>query len=270
MSIRENNKRAPVLYLPHGGGPLPVLGEPGHQKITTFLKSLSTSIPRPDAILIISAHWETEKPKLTSAAQPPLFYDYYGFPDEAYQITYPAPGQVELAEKVRALLGESSIEAVLDPQRGFDHGVFIPLKLIYPQADIPCVQLSMKKGLNPQEQIDMGRAIAPLRKNNVLIIGSGLSFHNMQALMRPKLGKDEGNEAFHDWLIETCSDENLEESTRQKRLINWQKAPFARYAHPREEHLLPLHVCYGASESAASVIFDDVMMGKKVCGFQWS
>ena len=265
----NNSDLAPVLYLPHGGGPLPVMGEPGHQKLTEFLTSLAADFKKPDAILVISAHWEADEALLTSAAQPSLLYDYYGFPDETYQITYPAPGLPALAEQVRGLLEKDKIAARLDGERGLDHGVFIPLKLIYPDADIPCVQLSLKKGLDPQVHIEMGRCLAPLRENNVLIIGSGLSFHNIRALMRPVPGPDEGNVAFNRWLMETCTDKGLSEAQRLKHLLNWKQAPFARYAHPREEHLLPLHVCYGVSENAARVVFNDTIMGKEVCGFCW-
>lgn len=259
----------PVLYLPHGGGPLPLMDDPGHQKLTHFLQSLSVPLPKPEAIVLISAHWEAGQVTLTSASQPPLLYDYYGFPEQAYQITYPASGQPQLAEELAALLRNDNIKTRLDTERGFDHGMFIPLKLVYPEANIPCVQLSLREGLDPQEHINIGRAIAPLRKNGVLIIGSGLSFHNMQALMRPVAGNDKGNEAFHNWLLETCSRKDIPEPLREQRLIEWLQAPSAAYAHPREEHLLPLHICYGASEQPGNVIFNDTVMGKKVCGFQW-
>jgi len=154
----------PVLYLPHGGGPLPLMENPGHKNLTHFLESLSARFQKPEAIVLISAHWEAGQVMLTSAAQPSLLYDYYGFPEQAYQITYPAPGDPQLAEYAADLLRKNNIEVGFNLERGFDHGVFIPLKLIYPEASIPCVQLSLKQGLNPQEHINIGRAIAPLRK----------------------------------------------------------------------------------------------------------
>jgi len=258
------------LYIPHGGGPLPLLGDDGHQQLTSFPKGVVKAMTTPATILVISAHWEEGKTTITSGAKPPLIYDYYGFPSEAYQVEYQADGSPQFAETTFRLLQEAGIDAKLDSQRGFDHGVFVPLKIMFPDANIPCVQLSLASNLNPQYHIEIGKALATLRKENVLILGSGLSFHNMGAFMSITSAEpDANNEAFQQWLIETCTNESLPESKRRKRLIGWSNAPFARYCHPREEHLLPLHVCYGIASSAAKLVFYDEVMGKRACAFLW-
>ncbi|MEA1890573.1 MAG: class III extradiol ring-cleavage dioxygenase, partial [Pseudomonadota bacterium] len=195
-----------VLFIPHGGGPLPLLGHEGHLSMVRFLKDITQTLVRPAAILIISAHWEEDIVTLTSGKTPPLIYDYYGFPDEAYAIEYPAPGNPILANKIYNLLQTSGIESRLDDQRGFDHGLFVPLKIMFPDATIPCVQLSLINTLDAESHIRIGNAISDLRKENVLIIGSGFSFHNMRALMSPDTRMpDLMNEAFEQWLIDTCT-----------------------------------------------------------------
>ncbi len=259
-----------ILFIPHGGGPLPLLGHQPHKKLVAFLQDIPKRITKPSAILIISTHWEEHVATVTSAANPPLLYDYYGFPEESYQIKYPAIGNPALAEKVTRLLIDNGIEAQQNAERGLDHGVFIPLKLMYPKADIPCVQLSLVKGLDPQHHINMGKALAGLKNDNVLILGSGFSFHNLQAMLSPDgSDKDERNEAFEDWLIETCSEEKLPNEERENKLTQWSNAPHARYCHPREEHLIPLHVCYGCAETQAELVFNDEVMGKKASNYLW-
>ncbi|MBU0943060.1 MAG: dioxygenase [Proteobacteria bacterium] len=258
-----------VLFIPHGGGPLPLLGEESHEKLVAFLQGISQRFVEPAAIVVISAHWEEERATITSASAPPLLYDYSGFPDAAYKIEYPAPGHPILAHKMYDLLQESGVEARLDAHRPFDHGLFIPLKLMYPGAAIPCVQLSLLKSLDPERHIRIGRALSALRKENILILGSGFSFHNLRALLSDSGGPDTQNEAFNHWLVETCTNPVLSSAEREKRLIAWSDAPFARYCHPREEHLLPLHVCCGLTDSPAKIVFDGKVMGKKVSAFLW-
>ena len=201
-----------VLFLSHGGGPLPLLGDPAHLEMVLHLRAIAERMPRPSAILVVSAHWEEQAATLTSGANPEVIYDYYGFPAASYEIQYPCPGEPELAGQVRRLLGDAGIEARLDAQRGFDHGLFVPLKLMYPEADIPCIQLSLVSGLDPAEHIAIGRA---------------------------------------------------------QRLEEWALAPFARYCHPREEHLLPLHVCYGIAQSACSEYFQLEILHKKSSMYLW-
>ena len=261
---------APVLFIPHGGGPLPLLGDPGHRLLTAFLKNLPSQLGSPSAIVLLSAHWETEQASVTGSACPDLIYDYYGFPEESYALKYPAAGAPALAATVCKLLDAAGIPAAIDSRRGFDHGMFVPLSLIYPNADIPCIQLSLINSLDPAVHIAMGRALKTLREQNVLVIGSGLSFHNLRAFAHPDAAVRAVE--FDHWLVETCTDTSLSAGQREQRLINWASAPQARFSHPREEHLLPLMVCYGLAaeyRSAAELVFNDDMMGIKVSGFLW-
>jgi 4,5-DOPA dioxygenase extradiol len=260
---------AQIVYFSHGGGPLPILGDAGHEKMVDFMTKLPSRLERPAAILVISAHWEESAATLLGAEAPAMFYDYYGFPNEAYRITYPAPGNPELANRICGLLSENSIPARVDAQRGYDHGLFIPLKLMYPDANIPCIQLSLLRGLNPSTHIALGRVLRGLAQENLLVIGSGFSFHNMRAFSwQGDDGPDPANDAFQNWLIDVCTGP-MTESEREQKLIEWEKAPSARFCHPREEHLLPLHVCAGMSEKPAAVIFDDYILGKRAVAFLW-
>jgi aromatic ring-opening dioxygenase catalytic subunit (LigB family) len=263
---------SPVLYLPHGGGPLPILGDKGHEKMVSFLKEIVSRLGNPSAILVISAHWEETHATITGGSDPELIYDYYGFPAEAYQIQYAAPGHPQLAKEVLELIEASGMPARIDEQRGFDHGLFIPLKLMYPQANIPCIQLSLLNSLDPGKHIALGKAIASLRKNNVLIVGSGMSYHNLKTFFTQSVDANNENEQFDNWLIETCSSQILFAEEREQRLIEWEKAPSARFCHPREDHLLPLHVCYGiacADTPTAEVVFNQEVMGKRVTSLLW-
>ena len=259
-----------VLYVSHGGGPLPLLGDEMHRELVANFRHLSEIIEKPAAIVVISAHWEEKVPTITGGANPELIYDYYGFPKESYEIQYPAPGDPKLANKIYDLLGKSGVDARLDAGRGFDHGVFVPLKIMYPDADIPCVQLSLIAGLDPVEHIRVGKALTTLLTENVLVIGSGSSFHNLRAFFLPPTEESQNrNIAFEDWLVDTCSDPNLAEQEREHRLLDWETAPAARYCHPREEHLMPVHVCYGITGSAAKQVFRFNVMNKRVSTYLW-
>ncbi len=266
-----SNRHTQILFLSHGGGPLPLLGDAGHREMVALLQEIASQhLARPGAILVISAHWEARVPTLTSAAQPPLIYDYYGFPEESYKITYPCPGAPGLARSVQAALGEAGMDAELDADRGFDHGLFIPLKIMYPAADIPCVQLSLLQSLDPAAHLRMGTALAGIEHDGLLVIGSGFSFHNLRAFFSPDTPESRRqNEAFEAWLIETCTAPDLDENERALRLQNWAQAPHARYCHPREEHLLPLQVCYGMAASASSQHFELDIMNKKASFYLW-
>lgn len=269
MIMENKSKLAPVLYFPHGGGPLPLLGGGGHEKMVRFLQMMAPILGRPDAILVVSAHWEELKPMVTSGQNPTLIYDYYGFPEEAYQIEYPAPGEPVLAEKMVSLIKAAGQTAWRHSQRGFDHGLYVPLKIMYPSASIPCLQQSLISSLDADDHIQLGKALASLRHENILVMGSGFSFHNLRAFGPGNISvQDSQNEKFQQWLIETCTGE-MSESQREKQLITWESAPFARYCHPREEHLLPLHVCYGMTQSKAKLVFDEEVMGKKAVAFLW-
>jgi 4,5-DOPA dioxygenase extradiol len=269
MNNNNLENKAQIVYFSHGGGPLPILGDASHKAMVDFMTRLPLQLRRPDAILVISAHWEESAATLLGAETPPMFYDYYGFPDEAYEITYPAPGNPELANRIAGLLNKNNLPARIDPQRGFDHGLFIPLKLMYPQADIPSLQLSLLRGLNPAVHITMGNTLRDLMRENILVIGSGFSFHNLRAFSWLENNVfDPANDAFQNWLIEVCVGP-IPQSERAQRLIEWEKAPYARYCHPREEHLLPLHVCLGMADKPATLIFDDQIMGKRSVAFLW-
>jgi aromatic ring-opening dioxygenase catalytic subunit (LigB family) len=240
--------RMPLAFIPHGGGPWPFVDlgwgdRPGMDALAAYLRSVR-DLPKtpPKALLVVSAHWEEAVPTVMAAEAPPMLYDYYGFPPESYTLTWPAPGQPALAQRVRHLLAEAGFETDADPERGFDHGTFVPLKLAYPDADVPTVQLSLKRGLDPAEHLAMGRALAPLRDEGVFIIGSGMTYHDLRAFFSPTAGPV--SEAFDAWLRETAV---LDASERDRRLERWSTAPAARQAHPREEHLIPLMVIAGAA-----------------------
>jgi len=269
MVNNHQTKPAQIIYFSHGGGPLPILGDPGHQTMVDFMTRLPSQLNKPDLILVISAHWEEREATLLGAQNPPMFYDYYGFPDQAYQITYPAPGSPQAAKRIAGLFSKNHIQTRIDPQRGFDHGLFIPLKLMYPQAVIPSLQLSLLRGLDPVAHIALGKALSDLLDENILVVGSGFSFHNMSAFSWQAMGApDPANDAFQNWLIEVCSGP-IPQVEREKRLVEWEKAPSARYCHPREEHLLPLHVCLGMADKPAKLVFDDQILGKRCVAFLW-
>lgn len=266
----SQNPGLQIVYFSHGGGPLPLLNDASHRAMVAFMRQLPARLRRPDAIIVISAHWEESAAMVLGTSTPAILYDYYGFPGEAYTITYPAPGNPELAGRIVALLTDAGIPAHLDTQRGFDHGLYIPLKLIYPQADIPSLQISLLRGLDPATHIALGKALHAMMVENILVIGSGFSFHNMQAFSwQGKNMPDPANNSFQNWLIETICTESLTQAEREQRLIDWPQAPSARYCHPREEHLLPLHVCLGISGKPGQVIFDDYILGKRAVGFGW-
>ena len=270
MTIKTNSLTSNVLFIPHGGGPLPLLGDKGHKELVDFLKQIAPTLGKPSAILVISAHWEEDIATITSGKTPELIYDYSGFPDQAYDVKYPALGKPSLAEKMFSLLQSNGVEARLDNDRGFDHGLFVPLKIMFPDASIPCVQLSLIKSLDAKEHIRIGKALSALKNENILILGSGFSFHNMAAFFKSNGDRDEQNEAFEQWLIETCTDNGIAENEREHKLEQWAEAPSARYCHPREEHLLPLHVCYGITSAKAKLVFAGKVIGKKASAFLWS
>jgi aromatic ring-opening dioxygenase catalytic subunit (LigB family) len=260
-----------ILYLSHGGGPRPVLGAEDHQEMVDCLHDIAGQIDKPDAIIVISAHWEEGTARITAGANPQLIYDYYGFPPESYEIQYPNPGEPALAAKIESVLETQGIAAELDAQRGFDHGMFIPLKIMYPDADTPCVQISMLSSLDPQQHIALGEALRGLNCENLLIIGSGFSFHNMRAFYSDATAEiDAMNLAFEDWLVETCRDSSISEDERSDRLLKWAEAPAARFCHPREEHLLPLHVCYGAAGRYCDEVFRLKILGRMSSMYLWS
>ncbi len=265
--------RMPTLFIPHGGGPCFFM-KPGDgfapgmwDAMGDYLRGIGAQVgARPRAILVISAHWEEAEPTLYAPAQPHLLYDYYGFPDYTYQIEYPAPADAALASRVEELLAAVGLPCRCDEARGFDHGVFIPLKLIYPQADISVVQLSLLNGLDPARHLALGAALAPLREEGVLIIGSGLSYHNMQGLAAPTGGT--ASQRFDAWLVDAVTQPDVSE--RARRLKDWAQAPDARHCHPRAEHLLPLFVAAGAAaQDRGRCSWSGEVSDKRNSGFQF-
>ena len=254
--------RLPTYFISHGGGPWPWMqAEMGdtYAKLAAALAVMPRQIGRqPRAILMVSAHWERLGFTVQSQAHPPMVYDYGGFPPHTYSVRYDAPGDPALAERVKTLLEAAGMPTSLDTERGFDHGMFSPMKAIYPEADVPVVQLSLKKGLDPAEHLALGRALAPLRDEDVLIVGSGLSYHNLRAF-GPQAAAP--SRAFDDWLQQALL--RSEPAVRTQALIDWEQAPAARIAHPREEHLLPLMVAVGAAEQDTGhcVYYENAFMG---------
>jgi aromatic ring-opening dioxygenase catalytic subunit (LigB family) len=237
----------PVYFISHGGGPWSYMDDPAraaYSKLEAALAEIPRQIPAtPATILMISAHWEEPEFTLLANPTPPMIYDYGGFPDYTYQIHYDAPGDPALAARVQTLIEAAGMPARLDPLRGFDHGAFTPLHVMYPQANVPVIQLSLKEGLDAATHLQLGRAIAPLRAENVLIVGSGLSYHNLRQFFSPR-GWGPSRE-FDAWLNGVLLGGSPKD--RDKLLTAWEAAPAARSAHPREEHLIPLMVAAGAA-----------------------
>jgi len=265
----SENANLPSLYLPHGGGPcffMEWTRGPADtwDKTRVWLENLLVDEAiKPKAILIVSAHWESEVIRVTSGSNPPLVYDYYGFPPHTYELTWPAPGDPALAAKIVSLLGDAGIACELEEERGFDHGVFVPMKVINPAANIPTVVLSLRSDLDAGFHLDVGAALASLRDEGVLIIGSGNSYHNFEGFGGRGL---EDSRIFTRWLGETLS---LGADQRREKLTNWADAPKARECHPREEHLLPLMVAAGASGETGHEIFSDEVMGILAAGYRF-
>ncbi|ANL31934.1 extradiol ring-cleavage dioxygenase protein (plasmid) [Rhizobium phaseoli] len=247
-------KGLPTYFISHGGGPWPYITgefrrnfdqlEHSLLDMRAELKGLVT------AVLVISGHWEERKFAISSGAQPGMVYDYHGFPEHLYHIKYGAPGSPELARRAQGLLQARGIEADLDPTRGFDHGTFSILKPLYPEETIPVVQLSLDVSYDPALHLEVGRALAPLRDEGVLIIGSGLSYHNLGAI-RDASGH-EASRQFDAWLQQTLVHASAHD--RIERLLEWERAPFARAAHPREDHLIPLMAAVGAASDEPGAV----------------
>ncbi|TQF43614.1 aromatic ring-cleaving dioxygenase [Bradyrhizobium sp. UNPF46] len=251
--------RFPTLFLSHGGGPWPFMEDRRVQYARTAEEfgRLPQLLPeRPKAVLVITGHWEADAFTVSTSAHPPMVYDYYGFPEHTYHLKYPAPGKPELAAQVKALLTRAGVDCREDPNQGFDHGTFVPLGLMYPNADMPIVLLSLKSAYDAAEHIKVGEAIASLRDEGILIVGSGLTYHNMRGFNRPESRPVSYD--FEAYLNEAIS--NPDPARRNAMLVDWETAPSARLAHPREDHLLPLMVAAGAagSDTGRRVFVDEV------------
>jgi aromatic ring-opening dioxygenase catalytic subunit (LigB family) len=263
----------PTYFISHGGGPWPWMKAQmggAYDRLEASLRDMPGQIGAvvPKAVLMISGHWEEREFTVMSTAKPPMIYDYSGFPEHTYRVRYPAAGSPQTAERVRALIAAAGLAVRFDAERGFDHGTFAPLAAIYPDAEVPVLQLSLKHGYDPEEHIAVGRALAPLRDEDVLIVGSGLSYHNLREF-GPQARS--ASKAFDEWLDETLV--RVSPVERIARLVAWETAPAARKAHPREDHLLPLMVAVGAAvDDAGSRVYheDDFMGGVAVSSFMFS
>ncbi len=270
--MTQPTARQPAIFVSHGGGPCfwitmpPPFTPTSFDGLADYLASIPGSLPeRPRAILVISGHWETRVPTVSTSPRPPMYFDYYGFPEHTYRLNYPAPGSPVLAGRVRELLAAAGVASAEDPARGFDHGVFVPFLKIYPEAEIPVVALSLQQDFDPAEHIAIGVALAPLRDEGVLIVGSGMSYHNLRSF-----GDGDGatSEGFDAWLSATAT--HPEPEVRNRRLGEWDSAPYARAAHPREDHLLPLMVVAGAAgNDIGRHAFSERIGGKHVSGFEF-
>jgi aromatic ring-opening dioxygenase catalytic subunit (LigB family) len=256
----NNAGKMPVYFLSHGGGPWPFVDSMRQQYARTeqALRALPERLPAtPKAVLVVTAHWEAAEFSVSSAERPPMLYDYGGFPANTYQVQYAAPGSPALAARVVALLTENGMPVRQDASRGFDHGTFVPLSLIYPEANVPVVMLSIKASYDPAEHIRLGKALQPLRDEGVLIIGSGLNYHNMRGFGRPE--STAVAEAFDAYLNRAIGQPSAD--VRDAMLADWESAPGARLSHPHEDHLLPLMVVAGAAGNDAGhqVLAETVM-----------
>jgi aromatic ring-opening dioxygenase catalytic subunit (LigB family) len=244
--------RLPTYYLSHGGGPWPYMkAEFGH--LTERLEQSLFAIRRelgdaPRAVLMVTAHWERPGLAVSSAERPGMEYDYFGFPEHTYHIKYGAPGSPELAARVQSMLGAGRFGCAADPDRGFDHGTFSLMKPLYPDEDMPLVQLSILDSFDPETHLAVGRLLAPLRDEGVLVVGSGSSTHNLRQ-RSPSALTPTGR--FDSWLQESLV--GAAPADRLRRLTRWTEAPAAREVHPREDHLMPLMVAVGAAEDEPGV-----------------
>jgi len=270
-STATHSARMPVLFVPHGAGPCFFMDwNPADtwDGMAVFLKGVAATLPAaPRAIVLVSGHWLERDFSVTGSARPPLIHDYSGFPAHTYELTYPAPGQPELAGRIAQLLGQAGTPTRIDPVRGHDHGVFIPLKLMFPKADVPVVQLSLRRDLDPAAHIAAGRALATLRDEGVLVVGSGMSFHNMRGYGDPRYTPLSAR--FDAWLTAAVESETPQ---REALLRQWAEAPHARDSHPpgAEEHLLPLLVAAGAgSGGVGRKVYSEEVMKTTLSAFRF-
>ncbi len=247
----STSARMPTYFISHGGGPWPWMPQAlqtTYARLAAALADMPRQVGRkPKAILMVSAHWEAPAFTVQGAERPGMIYDYYGFPEETYQVRYASSGSPALAVRTLELVRAAGLPADIDAARGYDHGMFSPMAVMIPEADVPVVQLSLLRGLDPEAHIRLGRSLAALRDEEVLIVGSGLSYHNLRAFGP---AGQAASAAFDGWLGDALM--HHEGSARTERLLRWEQAPAARQAHPREEHLIPVMVAAGAAENEAA------------------
>ncbi|MEP2532977.1 class III extradiol ring-cleavage dioxygenase [Shimia sp.] len=241
--------RMPTYFISHGGGPWPWIPEMAAEfaPLAESLAHMPFEVGRtPRAIVMISGHWETDAFAVMSSPRPPMVYDYNNFPPHTYEVSYPAPGAPDLAKEVHDLIARAGLPTRLDPDQGYDHGTFVPMAVMYPNADVPLLQVSMRHSYDPADHMALGRALAPLRDRDVLIIGSGLSYHNLR-LFTP--AARDPSTAFDTWLTQTLA---LPAAARTHAVLDWETAPSARICHAKEDHLVPLFAALGAAEGESA------------------
>ncbi|KAJ0169833.1 hypothetical protein K1T71_014439 [Dendrolimus kikuchii] len=272
-SVQKMAVIAPSIFVNHGGGPLPLLGDEEHAGLTIFLRDevkKHVNFKSIKAIVLVTAHWEESVVTISSGKHHDLYFDYYGFPKESYTYKYDAPGDPTLANDIHERLKKAGIKSVLDDKRGWDHGVFVPMILINPSADIPIVQISVLENQDPQEHYKLGQVLYDLRKEGVAIIGSGMSYHNMREFRYGRYKAEVVNKEFDDFLFKTCT---AEDDKRRDGLLKWREQPGATDAHPirAAEHFMPLIVIAGAGgKSGGERIFNWDMAGTfRLSGFIW-
>lgn len=260
----------PILFVSHGGGPMPLLGDPSHASLVSSFMDIRKKLTTPDTVIVFSAHWEAPSFTVSFNPTPGMLYDYYGFPPESYNIKYPAPGSPDIAQQAFELLKNAGLNVVKERQRGFDHGTFVPMKLLFPEANIPIVPISLNENLSSTEHIALGKALQPLREKNVLFLGSGLQFHNLPLMFQndPAVKKAKVDPFTH-WLDQTLTSKTLSETERAASLSQWEEMPNARLNHPREEHLIPLHACYGVAGKPVNEVFESVLMDAPARCYLW-
>lgn len=246
---------------PDGGPP-----DPMWRPMQAYLAGLVDSLPeRPRAILLVSGHWEEDTATVHVGDRPGLLYDYHGFPEHTYRLRWDAPGAPAVARRAAGLLNAAGFATREESERGWDHGVFVPMKVAVPDADIPLAQLSLRADLDPAGHIAIGLALAPLRDKGVLIVGSGMSFHNLRARgAQATAPSAEWDDAL------TAAVTDADPAVRAVRVADWAGLPNAHFAHPREEHLLPLMVALGAGGDDAAVRdYRDTVLGWTVSGYRF-
>lgn len=272
------SNRFPVYFIPHGGGPWPFMDFPKNEQgkgpwdeLDVFLRGLDREIGRrPKAVLVVSGHWEKEPvPTVSTAPRPGMLFDYYNFPPHTYELSYPAQNSLEVGARARQLLADAGIESAEDATRGFDHGVFIPFMLVYPDADVPITMISLKDTLDVESHVAIGKALEPLRDEDVLIIASGMTYHNMRKFRSAEPDHVAEAVRFDDWL--TAQVQEADVGLRAEKLSAWQDNPDARACHvPDHDHLVPLFVAVGAAgDDAGQRIFRTDFLGKPYSAFRF-
>lgn len=267
-------EKLPTLSIPHGGGPWPVMkdafGDPApYERMEAWLQDLGNQFKdKVKSILIISAHWEERVPTVHFGKAPGMLYDYGGFPEFTYRLKWPAPGDPALAARVDELLKAAGFDTGREEARGYDHGTFVPMMVAFPEANIPVAQLSLVRTLDPATHLALGRALEPLRSEGVLIIGSGMSYHNMRGFGSRDPRVSQTAKQFNDWLNAAVTDPNPE--SRASKLSAWAQAPGGPESHPRSEHLITLFVAAGAAgNDPGRVTYSDEVMGVPISGHQF-